>query len=339
MVAIALVALAALGCADSGWAKLKTKGYHVPGNPSQVAAAPAGTVYFTDVFETYKSTGLPVGSGPIRALDPKSGKLTSYRQTVEQSGGTTGAPYDLAFDDHGNLWFTEPALQRIGRLTLSGPDAGRVVRFEAGLPPSGDAEHPTYLTQIIAGPDGAMWFLDSGGNRLGRIAADGTVTATSLPGPPRNLVSGPLHSVWVSVGKQFLRVSTGGQISGFPAKPLGAGTLSASPQKDTLLSCSGKGLERISKEGMVSPRKKKGCAQNQILGPDGGLWASGGWYSGGVELAHHVYRTSPKSGRTKRFRVGKESGFVTGGNHQIAAAGRRLWMSDPSGRLVRITPP
>lgn len=319
--------------------KLETKAFAVPGNPSQVATGPDGLIYFTDVFQTYKSPGLPVGSGPIRALDPRSEKVSDYPQTVEDLGGSQGAPYDLAFDGDGNLWFTDPALQRIGKLTLSGPEAGRLDSYAVNLPQSGNLEDQTYLTQIILGPDGAMWFLDAGGDRLGRIDAGGTVTALTLPDSPRNIVSGPLDSIWASVGKQFLRISAGQQVSSFPSKPLGAGTLSASPKQDTLLSCSGKGLESIDKDGTVKPKKQKGCGQFQVLGPDGGLWASGGWYSGGVSPAHYVFRTSPRTGKTKSFRVGKEQSYVTGGSHQLAVSGKRLWMSDPSGRLFRISAP
>src|SRR5258708_40355180 len=53
---------------------------------------------------------------------------------------------------------------------------------------------------ITAGPDGAMWFAEGDGNKIGRIAMDGKVTefviptAESLPGL---LTTGPDGAIWV----------------------------------------------------------------------------------------------------------------------------------------------
>ncbi|MEU0968947.1 hypothetical protein ABZ357_27315 [Streptomyces sp. NPDC005917] len=52
---------------------------------------------------------------------------------------------------------------------------------------------------IAAGPDGAVWFIQSGAARIGRIAADGTVTDHPTPSPgsaPFAIAPGPDHALW-----------------------------------------------------------------------------------------------------------------------------------------------
>ncbi|MEO8605164.1 MAG: hypothetical protein ABI629_21530 [bacterium] len=58
----------------------------------------------------------------------------------------------------------------VARITTAG------VVTELGTPSPGSV--PLYIT---LGPDGAMWFSESGANRLGRIARDGRITKFDLP--------------------------------------------------------------------------------------------------------------------------------------------------------------
>jgi len=37
--------------------------------------------------------------------------------------------------------------------------------------------------QITAGPDGALWFTEARGNKIGRITTEGAITEFALPGP------------------------------------------------------------------------------------------------------------------------------------------------------------
>ncbi|HEX8745432.1 MAG TPA: hypothetical protein VF712_20070 [Thermoleophilaceae bacterium] len=48
--------------------------------------------------------------------------------------------------------------------------------------------------EIVAGPDGALWFTEPGLRRVGRITIDGRVSAFALPEPngaPRAIAAGP----------------------------------------------------------------------------------------------------------------------------------------------------
>src|SRR3954469_8241644 len=112
-----------------------------------------------------------LGASLAPAAARASAIATAYTPGVPPGAG----PGDLAPGPDGNLWFTESnAPGRIGRIT----PAGQVTEFAAGL---------TFNSQpagITAGPDGAMWFSERLGARIGRIAADGTITQISPPARP-----------------------------------------------------------------------------------------------------------------------------------------------------------
>ena len=70
----------------------------------------------------------------------------------------------------GNVWFTAPAANVIGRLDALGN------RTLFPLPEAASA--PIGLTN---GPDGALWFTEFSGNRIGRITTAGTITEYPIP--------------------------------------------------------------------------------------------------------------------------------------------------------------
>jgi virginiamycin B lyase len=59
----------------------------------------------------------------------------------------------------------------------------------AGSAPSG----------ITAGPDGALWFTESAGNKIGRITTSGTITELTVPtaaSNPTGIAAGPDGNLW-----------------------------------------------------------------------------------------------------------------------------------------------
>jgi virginiamycin B lyase len=71
---------------------------------------------------------------------------------------------------------------------------------------------------IVAGPDGALWFTQQQRNTIGRISTAGAVTEYGSPaglGTPLNIVSGPDGALWFTeaVGSAIGRVTTAGQIT------------------------------------------------------------------------------------------------------------------------------
>src|SRR5437588_106152 len=89
-----------------------------------------------------------------------SGKIREFAVPTANSflRGITAGP-------DGNLWFTELAADKIGRITTAG------VVTEFAVPTAGSAPG-----SITAGPDGALWFTEFQGNKIGRITTAGVVT-------------------------------------------------------------------------------------------------------------------------------------------------------------------
>jgi hypothetical protein len=72
----------------------------------------------------------------------------------------------------GNMWFTEPGLNRIGRIT----PRGRISQYPL---PSADSQP----AGIAAGPDGNLWFTESQANKIGRITPKATPMVVKRPCP------------------------------------------------------------------------------------------------------------------------------------------------------------
>src|SRR4029450_11320803 len=65
----------------------------------------------------------------------------------------------------GNLWFTEPGINKIGRIT----PLGVVTEFSTGITPGAAP------IGITAGSDGNLWFTELFGDQIGRITPLGAV--------------------------------------------------------------------------------------------------------------------------------------------------------------------
>ena len=95
----------------------------------------------------------------------------------------------VAAGPDGNLWFSQPFLGQIGRMTPQGAFLTPVVI------PSPDADP----RDIALGPDGALWFTEINANRIGRIVPGGVVTEFQIPmtdALPRSIVAGPDEAMW-----------------------------------------------------------------------------------------------------------------------------------------------
>jgi streptogramin lyase len=95
-------------------------------------------------------------NGLLWASDPGTGSLVSFgtngkTYTAHVVDPNMQGPYGIAFDASGNLWYADGP--QIGEYT---PQTGAIVTYSTGLEPSAN------VTQLIAGPNGTMWFYDSG---------------------------------------------------------------------------------------------------------------------------------------------------------------------------------
>src|SRR5436853_152646 len=159
------------------------------GRPSRClfgAFDPAGRLWVTLEF-----------LGKVRALAPDGRMLHDVDVAMpcaKMPGGRTNTrPHGLAAGPDGRtLWFTGKATGTIGRITAD----GTVTHFQ--LPAGGADSKPIY---IHSGPDGAMWATELVGNRIARVAPDGTVKEFAIPtanSRPIAIVPGPDGAMWFS---------------------------------------------------------------------------------------------------------------------------------------------
>src|SRR6185437_13664603 len=89
----------------------------------------------------------------------------------------------------GNLWFTVPRFNIIGRITPAG------VMTQFPLPSNGGP------LDIVPGKDNNLWFTEPGTNAVGRITYDGKITELAVPIIGRGLYGitvGPDKNLWIT---------------------------------------------------------------------------------------------------------------------------------------------
>jgi virginiamycin B lyase len=207
--------------------------YDVPGRPSNIVAAPDGSMWFlSHVSDFDDSRERPDRICRIKLLSDGFVELKEY--TLPRNGPK---PRALAFGREGTLWYTrgtkigrmtadggaaefpipgsstddilgKSGLGGAGNVTLGTDGAiwctyrfDTIVRFANGgdikvfrLPNS--EEH--YLQSLWPDVDGAIWYVDSGTKRIGRISSQGTVTEIKLKlgSSPIRVVAGPDGAMW-----------------------------------------------------------------------------------------------------------------------------------------------
>jgi hypothetical protein len=99
---------------------------------------------------------------------------------------------------------------------LAFPMVGTAQVFNEWVLPSGSSP-----ARIAAGPDGALWFTESDGNRIGRITITGIITEFSIPtggSSPTGIAAGADGALWFTEynGNNIGRITTSGTITEYP---------------------------------------------------------------------------------------------------------------------------
>ena len=141
-----------------------------------LAAGPDGRIWF--VGHDYARSADVVGS-----VSP-SGEVREF----DLPGRAHSSPAQIAAGVDGNLWFTDPYANAIGRANVKGEIS------EFGLPSAGAGP-----TALAAGP-GGIWFTEASGDRVGRITYGGAISEFPLPAGarPSGIAVGPENALWVT---------------------------------------------------------------------------------------------------------------------------------------------
>lgn len=177
------------------------------GKPTTFAAGPivvapdgsawfSGSHFFRNEEEGSASSG--TSESIIDRLTP-AGELTEFTLPAD-----SGYPAKLAVGPDGNVWFTEPLGDRVGRIG----SLGQIERF-----PLPRGSRPG---DIVSGPDGALWFMEEGEGiaEIGRMTTSGQLTQFPLGKAfSATLVTGPDGRLWFVSESEIERISPSGRLS------------------------------------------------------------------------------------------------------------------------------
>ena len=158
--------------------------------PLNIIAGPDGALWFTE-------DGMVGGGYGAIGRMTTSGNLSEY--VLPTPVGHYSGAGRITVGPDGNLWFTwsswdptqplSATTGSVGRITPTGTITEFPVSSANGWPPGG----------ITAGPDGHLWFTQSGANAIGRISTTGVLTADPVPTPnsgPQDIARGPDGNLW-----------------------------------------------------------------------------------------------------------------------------------------------
>jgi virginiamycin B lyase len=242
--------------------------------PQCIVPGPDGNLWFTEF-----------GASKIGKITPE-GLITEYTVPAN-AGGLNLAVQCLAPGPDGNLWFTTSALLntppnpvpkgKIGKITTGGVITVYSHVLQA-LPYA-----------ITAGPDGALWFMEttpSNDNSIGRVTTDGDFAEYPLPDPgalidASGIVAGPDGNLWFTqAGAQEIGTITpdGETITAYPTTGFLPAGITVGPDGALWFTEGGTaiGLGQITTDGDVTQFAIPSVPANVVTGPDGALWLTEG---------------------------------------------------------------
>jgi len=245
----------------------------------------------------------------------------------------------------GNLWFTDPAAGKIGRIT----PAGQVTEFAIPSPDAGPSRGAG--SAIIAGPDGNLWFAAAPPTAsISRITPDGQVATFGLGdtlGLVNGLAAGPDGNVWFTENVYPFKVEKVGFIT--PTGQITSYTLSAPPGvRGNIggITVGPDGNLWFTHDGTLATITPTGTIRDHVAdnvvgaalttGPDGNLWTSGARIDPQTGSAQDFIQRISLTGSVTTFNVGATSHYQ---GSIVAGPDGNLWFTEPdSNQIGQITP-
>jgi len=182
-------------------------------------------------------------------------------------------PYEITRGPDGNLWFTEPGANQVGRITPSG------VITEFSLP--SPSANPGGITR---GPMGNLWFTEAGG--IARITTKGVITEYPIPGEGLgSITTGPDGNLWFTGSNRVGRMTPAGRVTEFPTTDPTPAHITTGPDgnlwyTDSAVTHDSTGVvARVTTTGVITPFTIPSPAPEIFpyptgitAGPDGNLW-------------------------------------------------------------------
>ena len=291
-----------------------------PGRPGGRSSVLAG--------ESPTATGTHAAATGSPTLTTTPGKSTATVTTGQPGTGGGGQPIPTLAP--GQPTFTPlPGQPTFTPTSPPAPPITETAVPTANVTPSG----------MVSGPDGALWFTEYDGNKIGRITTSGQITQYPIPASaccsPTNITAGPDGALWFTAfgSDKIGRITTSGTITGY-ALPASIGA--KSPYDITTGSdgalwfteANGAKIGRITTSGAITEFAlpvNSNC-WGIAAGTDGALWA--------VDTYFQVLRRMTTSGQLTTYTLpaGSDPWKITSGPDGA------LWFTDRSlGKIGRMT--
>lgn len=191
---------------------------------------------------------------------------------------------------------------------------------------------------VAAGADGAVWFTEFYGNRIGRVAPGNTIVEYLIPTAssfPNGIAAGPDGALWFTefLANQIGRITTTGAITEFPIPTAGSVPFNITAGPDGAVwftEFSATKIGRITTAGVVTEYSipTAGSVPSGIAaGPDGALWFT-------ESSANKIGRITT-AGRVSEYPIPTSS---SGPGRIAAGPDGALWFTESSGNKIgRIT--
>jgi virginiamycin B lyase len=310
------------GATENCWASPVLTEYTLAkdgGKPNWVAAAPDGSVWFSDPATT-----------SVARLEP-SGAVSRYPLPAGRTPGS------LVVETDGSVWVAT-AGPAIAHLMKSGRLVGYGVPTTQGNPMGGVGD--TAPTALAVGPDDAIWFVEMGADKVGRITGDGTISEYPLPSRermhanPEGLAVGSDGAIWFS---EILTTRMGRidpktfAITEFPIPPVPTGvppaTVTAGPDGALWFDGPmGSALGRMTTTGEFKayplPWQGQYSPNSITAGPDNRLWV--------IDSRNgKIIRMTVEGEVTELPAVSDPKGLYAAGLDQMTAGPDAVWFAQP----------
>ena len=206
----------------------------------------------------------------IGRMNPQ-GKFTFYQTPTRNS-----APSNIVAGYDDDAWFLEPKTNTIGHICQ---DNGQITEYHLAK--------QIGLAELIAAPDGNIWFTEQQAAKIGNITAKGKITEYSLPAgtqkmrSPYGITVGPDNSLWFTDSQVNVvgRITTKGMITEYPFvittdMSTGLGDISPGPDGRLWAARNANALLFVTTAGVATQQKTGShtSAHSLSLSPDNELW-------------------------------------------------------------------
>ncbi len=234
-------------------------------SPSSITAGPDGALWVSDFFGNDRVT--------------TSGAISTYTDPSILSAS------DITTGPDGALWFTN----LLGQPTVVGDEfdfGGTIGRLSTSGALTTFSSPSIDLPQgITSGPDGALWFTNSGSNSIGRITTSGAVSNYSDPSVdagPTAITTGPDGALWFtnSGSNSIGRITTSGAVTIYTSLSInGPNAITSGPDGALWYTNDGDDtIGRITTSGVATSYSAPSInvPGGITTGPDGALWFTNG---------------------------------------------------------------